>query len=409
MMPQRRVYLDWLRGLAVLIMIETHVLDSWTRADARESWPFAWAMITGGFGAPLFLFLAGISVALSSGSKLRRGLPARAASRVVMRRGLWVFALAFLFRIQAWILGWSEPRALLKVDILNIMGPSIVAAAALWGSFSTPRVRAAAFAAATLAIALITPLVQGLPILSALPDALEAYVRPVQGLSNFCLVPWAGFLFAGALAGVLIDGARTRETETRLNAALFGYGAAVAVSAYLASFLPSPYAQSRFWGNSPAFFLMRTGIITSAVGIAYAWTARRLDTTEHSIGRRHADGLGASDSTVPSRLRDRAGRWSPLEQLGRTSLFIYWIHVEMVYGLISLSLHRALRFGTALGAFVAFSLFMLACSIGKERVSEAWRAKRLSTPQGKSLHLMSLRVALGLRQKTPDGALSLKP
>ena len=36
-------------------------------------------------------------------------------------------------------------------------------------------------------------------------------------------------------------------------------------------------------------------------------------------------------------------------QLGRTSLFIYWIHVELVYGLISLPLHRALSLPAAAG------------------------------------------------------------
>src|SRR4051794_36006591 len=38
----RRGYLDWVRGLAVLIMIQAHVLDSWTRLDARGSWQFSW-------------------------------------------------------------------------------------------------------------------------------------------------------------------------------------------------------------------------------------------------------------------------------------------------------------------------------------------------------------------------------
>ena len=58
-----------MRGLAVLVMIEAHVIDSWTRLDARHTWQFMWAMILGGFGAPLFLYLAGLSVALSAGSK----------------------------------------------------------------------------------------------------------------------------------------------------------------------------------------------------------------------------------------------------------------------------------------------------------------------------------------------------
>jgi uncharacterized membrane protein len=328
--------------------------------------------------------LAGVSVALSAGSKVRRGMEPRAAARAVMARGLWVFALAYAFRVQAWILGWSAARALLKVDILNIMGPSIVGAGALWGAFRTPRARAAAFGTVTLAIALLTPLVHGARALNALPDPLEAYIRPVQSLSNFSLFPWAGFLFAGGLAGVLIDGARTRETEARLNALLFGWGTAVAIAAYLASYLPSPYAHSMFWSSSPAFFLLRAGLIMAAIGIAYAWNARSV------------------------RLREQAQPWSPLQQLGRTSLFIYWIHVEMVYGLISLRIHKGLSFGAALAAYAAFSVFMLGCSIAKDRIA-ARRANRDSTNSAKPLAGMSLWSNLGRRQKTPRGALSLKP
>ena len=59
---------------------------------------------------------------------------------------------------------------------------------------------------------------------------------------------------------------------------------------------------------------------------------------------------------------ERGARWSPLQQLGRTSLFIYWIHVEMVYGLISLPIHMSLTLRRA-WALVAFSVFMLVCSI----------------------------------------------
>ena len=84
----RRGYIDALRGLAVLVMIEAHVLDSWTRFPDRQTRHYAYAMILGGFGAPLFLFLAGLAVPLSAGSKLRRTGDADAASRAVARRGL---------------------------------------------------------------------------------------------------------------------------------------------------------------------------------------------------------------------------------------------------------------------------------------------------------------------------------
>ena len=149
----RRRYLDWVRGLAVLIMIQAHVLDSWTRIDARQSWQYAWSMIVAGFGAPLFLFLAGVSVGLSAGSRSRRLGDDRAAAVSVIKRGAWIFCLAFLFRIQAWVLGWGPPRTLLKVDILNIMGPSICMAAVIWAAFRRPVQRSVALAGATVFIA----------------------------------------------------------------------------------------------------------------------------------------------------------------------------------------------------------------------------------------------------------------
>lgn len=349
----RRAYLDWMRGLAVLVMIEAHVIDSWTRPEARRSAAFLWAMIVGGFGAPLFLFLAGVSAALSAGSKVARSGDRAAAARAVMRRGLWVFALAFLFRVQAWILGMASPWSLLKVDILNIMGPGIAAAAAIWGAARTPRERAWWFGVATLAVAFAAPIVRHASLLDAWPQPLADYLRPARGRSNFCLFPWVAFVFAGALAGVLIEETRTRAAEDRLNRRFFVWGAALAACAYGASWLPSPYAESEFWGSSPAFFLLRAGLMAAATGAAWAWNAQK--------------GEGRA-------------RWSPMQQFGRSSLFIYWIHVEMVYGLISLRIHKALPLAASFAALGVFALFMLGCAVAKDHFL-AWRARPQAPPR----------------------------
>jgi uncharacterized membrane protein len=342
----RRGYLDWVRGLAVLVMIQAHVLDSWTRADVRDTSAFAWSMIVAGFGAPLFLLLAGVSVALSAGSKWRRTGDESAAAMAVVKRGAWIFLLAFLFRIQAWILGWGPPRTLLKIDILNIMGPSIIVAAALWGAFRGRVQRSVAFATAATALSLIAPIVRSAALLDALPNALEAYLRPLTGSSSFCFFPWAGFVFAGACIGVLVDAARTPDAESHLNRWFAATGFGLAVCAYAASFLPTAYAHSEFWGGSPAFFALRVGVMTAVIAVAYWW--ERLLVT-------------------PS--------WSPMEQLGRSSLFIYWIHVEMVYGLISLSIHKALTHAQAWAAYAAFVLFMLVVSIQKDRFVSWWKTR----------------------------------
>ena len=115
-------------------MIEAHTLDAWTRSSSRTGRPFGYAAILGGFAAPLFLWLAGIGVALSAGSLSRRGERRGVVVETVARRGLEIFVLAFLFRLQAFIVSpGSYAVTLFRVDILNIMGPAIVASGIVWG------------------------------------------------------------------------------------------------------------------------------------------------------------------------------------------------------------------------------------------------------------------------------------
>ena len=342
---QRRSYLDFLRGIAVLLMIDAHMFDSWTRFPDRETEPFGLVMLLGGMGTTLFLTLAGVSVALSAGSKLRRTRDPAAASAAVAWRGLEIFALAFGFRLQAWILGWSHtPMDLLKVDVLNIMGPSIVAAAFLWRVGRAAAQRVWIFAVATAVVAFITPVVRALPP-RTLPDAVQAYIVPVAGLSNFVFFPWMALVFAGGAIGVLLDSTMTPAAESRMNLRLAIGGGALFATALLGSYLPPLSSNSSFWTTSPSYLFMRAAIVAMAVAGCYAWA------------------------------RVSGGGWSPVVQLGRTSLFIYWIHVELVYGLISLPLHRALSLPAVFAAYIAFCGVMLVCSLLKDAVVERYRAR----------------------------------
>jgi uncharacterized membrane protein len=341
----RRTYLDLLRGAAVLIMIEAHVIDGWTRVADRRSRAFGESLILGGFGAPLFLFLAGVAVAMSAGAKARRTGDSRAAVRAVQRRGLEIFLLAFVFRFQSFVLSQSPAWALLKIDILNIMGPSIVLAATLWGLFRSGRARVIAFAVATVVIVWATPVIRHADTLAVLSDWLEGYLRPVPNLTNFTFFPWMAFLTAGALAGVLLDAARTPDADRRVNLGFGAGGLLLTLIAYEASFFPALWVQSSFWTTSASFFFMRLGVMIAAVGLAYLWEQRP------TAGR----------------------RWSPLQLLGRSSLFIYWIHVELVYGLISLPLHGAFSLRGAWIGLVLLTLLMLLAAVGKEHWMKWWR------------------------------------
>src|SRR5262249_15148467 len=144
-------------------------------------------------------------VALSAAAVVRRSGSRAAAVETICRRGLEIFILAFLFRIQAFILSpGSELLTLFRVDILNIMGVAIVVAGLVWGATRRSAVRAASFAALTLAISMLTPVVRVTTALDALPALVQWYLRPAGYQTTFVLFPWAGFLFAGAAVGVLL-------------------------------------------------------------------------------------------------------------------------------------------------------------------------------------------------------------
>jgi uncharacterized membrane protein len=347
----RRGYIDWLRGVLVLIMIEAHTLDAWTRLDARQNGTYGWAMIVGGFGAPGFLFLAGIALALAGGSRMRRGRTPEEAAALARRRALQIFGLAFLFRLQSWMISGGDPaQALLKVDILNIMGLSMLPAAVLWGLGRFRWDRFIWLAGATVLVAMITPVVRSSPWFSPLPDPVEWYIRPIPGRGTFTLFPWAGFLLAGAAVGLWLDSARTPEDERRINIVFAAIGFVLSAVAYGASFLPSIYREASFWTSSPTFFFLRLGILVLSLPIAYAWN------------------------------RVWSGR-SILQEFGRASLFIYWIHVELAYGVLSSPVHKALTLGQAILAYALFSVALFGAAKLKDQIVDWWNVGRLQ-PSG---------------------------
>ena len=59
-------------------------------------------------------------------------------------------------------------------------------------------------------------------------------------------------------------------------------------------------------------------------------------------------------------------------RFGRNSLFVYWIHVELVYGYATWPIHNRLPLWGALTACAAFSGVMYAAVLAKDRVRQ-WR------------------------------------
>jgi hypothetical protein len=190
------------------------------------------------------------------------------------------------------------------------------------------------YALAATTFTMLTPVVRDTAWLGALPDSLEAYLRPAENRSTFTLFPWAGFLMAGALAGELLDAARTPSQERVLHLGIAMAALVGVAGGYAASFLPTIYANSTFWSSSPTFFFVRLGIVVATIPLAWL--------------------IGLT--------------WGPLVTMGRSSLFVYWIHVEMAYGGIALPLKRNLSWELAILATAALVVLLYAIVLWKNRV-----------------------------------------
>src|SRR3984957_16933178 len=120
---KRLPFLDWMRGLAVLVMIECHTFNSFARLDIRNGGPYVLSQFVGGMAAPLFLFMAGMTFGFQMES-LGRPEPKRWErwQFALPRRG-YIMAIAFAFRITNWIASMPRPEIteITKVDILNSM------------------------------------------------------------------------------------------------------------------------------------------------------------------------------------------------------------------------------------------------------------------------------------------------
>jgi len=350
-----------------VLMFQTHCYDAWLSPDARKTTFFMYSQLGGTLPAPLFLFLAGISFAMVTDKLRQKGLPPGQIAKTTIRRGAEIFALGLLFRLQEYLIawGWAPWSDLFRVDILNTIGVSMMlmgllcwVALAMRSSAPVTLRLAIAAAGSALAIALLTPPVWTTWRPDWLPWPIESYMNGVHNLGApqawlFPIFPWTGFAFAGLAVGFVLQSGWTKLHEGSAFAYTGLAGIVLIVgSRWLDARPQSLYSNYDYWHTSPNFFLLRLGLLLIILSASYAWC------------------------------RWGAAQWgfSPLIQLGQTSLLVYWVHIEFVYGRVSiLPKHAQSIFAASVGLLI-ISLMTLALSIARTRMkrrgADAWKVFR---------------------------------
>src|SRR5580704_2281340 len=283
---KRLAYIDWMRGLACVLMFQTHAYDSWMSPEAKKSSSvIAWSRLGGTLPAPLFIFLAGVSFALMTERLREKGVDRGAIAKQTILRGAEIFGMGLLFRVQEFALGypWSPWTDLLRVDVLNILGLSMMLMGVLcWASGSgdaaTARVRTltAGLFAATI-VAMATPPLWTTYRPRFLPWPRGSYINGVHICNRpqpwlFPLFPWSAFAFAGLAVGFFLFLEFARRREALAFVVIGGAGILAGILSIL--FDASPirlYALYDYWHTSPNFFLMRCGILLVTLFLVYVW------------------------------------------------------------------------------------------------------------------------------------------
>jgi len=331
--PARLDSLDLLRGLIMVVMAIDHVRDYFHFSAIQGVDPLDLARTTPAifltrfithFCAPIFSFLAGISVYLA----VKRGKPKGQLSGFLIKRGLWLILLeltvlmwfGWAFKINLhlyflatlWALGWSM-IVLAGLIHLPFRVVAIFSAVLILGHNAFDGIKPESWGA-------LGWLWQVLHVTSM--------IETKSGFTFFAfypLIPWVAVMSAGYCFGRLYDWESVRRQRW-----LVGLGAG-AIAAFVVLRATNAYGNLTPWASQP-----RPGFTVLSF----------LDLTKYPPSLCYlllTLGVGLILLAVFERW---SPRWiQPLLAFGRVPFFYYLLHIPLIHGLAYLT--NLLRFGRA--------------------------------------------------------------
>lgn len=321
--PARRCdWIDQLRGWAVLLMIEVHVVNVWLRQGMLPDW----LNYVNGLVAPSFILCAGFSLGLAIFKPTGGLRPFGRSGKRLSFLMVCAYALhAPGLTLASWVrldssFAW---RTFLQIDVLQCIVISLLILHGLARVLRRPEVFAVAALGLALGVALAAPF-------AWCPGVGDGWVLPVRGLINgnmdqgvaslFPLFPWFSFAAIGATLGVTYrhlrvipqpDGlARWSETRWLLALALIG-------------------GISSLWGSMPTHDWLDS----------WAYPANHSgpfgNSTLPSVARRL--GNVCLVGAFLGALEGMRGCWpgpNGVQAVGRESLLVYMLHLNLIFGLL---------------------------------------------------------------------------
>ena len=205
--PARLLALDWLRGIAVLVMAECHVFNALLTTEYKSTRWFGAMNWLNGLVAPAFLLVSGGVMGLNLQNRWQDVVSFRAGGRKLWRRVGQIFVVAYLIHLPTPLLwqffGERGPHLVAlwtKMDILQCVFGSLAISLLLVPLTRAPKLHALACVALGLVATTSVGVVARWAPSIAAPVWLKVYLWPA-GVGKFPLVPWLAFPMFGVWLG----------------------------------------------------------------------------------------------------------------------------------------------------------------------------------------------------------------
>lgn len=271
-LPGRIHAFDWLRGVAVVVMIQTHSLVLLQKGLEKDAL-YSWLVRIDGLVAPSFIFSAGFALALvqvraalASLAKGRaEGLAARKAQAFKTLKRVGEVLLVASIVNAIWFRVFREPKWLLRIDILHCIGLALLIVLPLLVLLATrPQVLRLTMLALAAVVFGASPLLEDVTgFWSIFVNTRVGAIDDTLG-TTFPLFPWAGYVFLGASFGATVAMMKHERELWGWLALLWGLGALLWVTD---GFWRQAYPPHAFWVTNPANAAQRWTLVLSLVAL----------------------------------------------------------------------------------------------------------------------------------------------
>lgn len=276
MTGSRLHFIDLMRGIAMLLMIEVHVVNSLMDTALRSTGWFQVVNFINGMVAPSFIFISGFSFMLSARVKLESLRQYKYDFWKQLGRIMLIWFSGYLLHIPFFSLNkclnntTQELRLkFISVDVLQCIAFGLAVVFILRLAVKNDRVFLVIVTILGLAAVLPAPYIYTVDFGQYLPLFLAAYITPAY-YTVFPVFPWFGFMACGVLSAWIFTGYSDNGTEPAFMKRILPAGALLSlVCLPLMFYLKDNAGLFTDVRPNPLFFLARLGILYIILAVCY--------------------------------------------------------------------------------------------------------------------------------------------